>query len=141
MYLGLLMCYSNRDGAAFCQTWVSFRDTLSSALSPMGLLEREFDKRAFQMMMIEEKDCHEITTRILSPSFPCTLPSFISASLNCSPIAINLSTAGILPGALSPSWQRKGEDLSNSVVMNWRWRFTQWPLSGKWKMCCAALRS
>lgn len=74
----------------------------------------------FQMMMMEEKGCHEMTTRFFSPFLPYTLPSFISEGLNCNPVAINLSAAGTLPRALGSSWQQTGEDLSNCMVTNWR---------------------
>lgn len=96
--------------------------------SPTGPLETGSDECTLQVMVIEEKACHEITTRILLTSFPCTLPSFISASLNCSPIAVDLWAAGFLPRVLSP---REGEDWSSSGVMNWGQLFTQQPLSGK----------
>lgn len=85
----------------------------------------ELDKRAFSDDGDDgRKRLPWNHNEILSLSLPCTLPSFISEGLNCNPVAINLSAAGTLPRTLGSSWQQTGEDLSNSVVTNWRWCFT-----------------
>lgn len=69
------------------------------------LLENRFNKYPSQLMRQREEGMTN-HLRIFPPpsSLHCNFRYW--KSLNCSPIAINLSTAGILPRTLSSSWQR-----------------------------------
>lgn len=97
----------------FC--WVSFRDILSSLWWRGGWM------RAWFRWWWQKKNTTMKSQQGSSPPLLLALYLHLSgASWNCSPSAINLSTAGVEPEQ-QPQLAGEGEGWSSSEGMNWCW--------------------